>query len=104
VPGAADFVWQLDQAGRALGAARQELANARARVGQLEAEAAILAQPADRLDREREAWRAGRDAERVARRARTTPPLGRERLAIPVPPPPPPSLGQRPPRGRGISR
>jgi hypothetical protein len=86
-PGAADYLRQLVDAERVLAATRQELTNARARVGQLQVEPAILVQPADRLDREREAWHAGR-----------------ERLAIPVPPAPPPSLSQRPTPGRGISR
>jgi exodeoxyribonuclease V alpha subunit len=103
VPGAADYVRQLVDAERVLAATRQELTNARARVGQLQVEPAIVAQPADRLDREREAWHTGREAEQAARRARTTPPFGRERLATPVPPAPPLSLSQRPTPGRGIS-
>jgi exodeoxyribonuclease V alpha subunit len=82
---------------------RQELTDVRAHITRLMAEPSLLAQPRDRLDREREAWRAGREAEHAARRAGATSPTGLT-PAVRVPPPPPPSLGLRPAPGRGVSR
>ncbi len=55
--------WTPDPAGRLTdlqrnsATARQELTHTRTRIATLTAEPAVLAQPADRLDREREAWR-----------------------------------------------
>jgi hypothetical protein len=103
------IAWAPDPAGRLaelerdVAADRQELTDVRAQITRLVAEPSLLAQPRDRLDREREAWRAGREAEQAARRAGTTSPTGRT-PAVRVPPPPPPSLGLRPPPGRGIPR
>ena len=51
-----------------IAATRQELAAARARIAYLTAEPTILAQPADRLAQERDAWRIRHHAERAARR------------------------------------
>ena len=103
------IAWAPDPAGRLaelerdVAADRQELTDVRARSTRLMAEPSLLAQPPDRLDRERPAWRAGREAEQVARRAGTTSPTGRT-PAVRVLPPPPPSLGLRPPPGQGVPR
>jgi exodeoxyribonuclease V alpha subunit len=58
---------------RDLAITKDELAAARARIGRLTAEPALLAQPPDRLVQERAAWRARRDAERAERRAAAPP-------------------------------
>ncbi|CCH90569.1 Conjugative relaxase TrwC [Modestobacter italicus] len=60
--------WTPDPAGRLtdlqrdIATTRQELTDTRARIATLTAEPALLAQPADRLTREREAWRTRRTA------------------------------------------
>jgi exodeoxyribonuclease V alpha subunit len=65
----ADFEQRLADAERDITTTKDELSAAQARIGQLSAEPAILAQPADRLVQERAVWRIRRDAERAARRA-----------------------------------
>jgi hypothetical protein len=94
---------RLAELERDVAADRRELTDIRARITRLMAEPSLLAQSRDRLDREREAWRAGRQAEQAARRAGTMPPTART-PAVRVPPPPPPSLGLRPSPGRGVPR
>ncbi len=54
--------------------AEQQLVAVRARIEQLRAEAVLLGQPADRLIRERDSWRAEHSADRTSRRPTTTPP------------------------------
>jgi len=81
----------------------QELSAVQARITQLSAEPAILAQPADRLTQERDPWRALRDDEGSARRARAVQSTAPQ-PAIRVPPPPPVSLGPRPSAGPHIGR
>ena len=101
--------WAPDPAGRLaelerdVAADRQELTDVRAQIIRLIAEPSLLAQSRNRLDREREAWRAGRESEQAARRADTSSPTGRM-PAVRVPPPSPPSLGLRPPPGWGVPR
>jgi hypothetical protein len=100
---APDPTGRLAELERDVAADRQELTDVRAQITRLIAEPSLLAQSRDRLDREREAWRAGREAEQAAGRAGATSPTGRT-PAVRVPPPPPPSLGLRPPPGRGVPR
>jgi exodeoxyribonuclease V alpha subunit len=100
VPDPAGRLAELEQD---VAADRRELLDVRARISRLMAEPSLLAQPRDRLDREREAWRAARAAEQAARRAGTTSPAGRTPF-VRVPPPPPPSLGLRPPPDGGVPR
>ncbi|WP_091158917.1 MobF family relaxase [Geodermatophilus africanus] len=64
---------QADTA-REVAHAEQQLVAARARIEQLRAEAALLGQPADRLIRERDSWRAEHSADRTPRGPATTPP------------------------------
>jgi exodeoxyribonuclease V alpha subunit len=61
----------LTDVARDIAATRQELAAARTRIAHLTAEPALLGQPADRLARERDAWRIRHHAERAARRTAT---------------------------------
>ena len=71
---------------RDIAAIGQQLTDARVRITGLTAEPALLAQPADRLAREHDAWRARHDVDRRA--ARTTVPG----------PQPGPTRAVRPPR------
>ena len=71
---------------RDIAATSQQLTDARARITRLTAEPTLLAQPADRLAREHDAWRARHDVDRRA--ARTTVPR----------PQPVPTPAVRPPR------
>ncbi|HYO36908.1 MAG TPA: AAA family ATPase, partial [Geodermatophilus sp.] len=98
-----DPTGRLAELERDVAADRQELTDVRAHITRLLVEPSLTAQSRDRLDREREAWRAGREAEQAARRAGTTSPTGRT-PAVRVPPPPPPSLVLRPAPGRGVPR
>jgi exodeoxyribonuclease V alpha subunit len=79
-----DWSGQLARVEGDVTAAEHELA-ARARVAELKADPALLAQPPDRLAQERQSWRARRDAERAARRG------------APQPSSPRPTRGVRPP-------
>jgi exodeoxyribonuclease V alpha subunit len=56
----------LADARREVAHAEQQLATARTRIEQLQAEAVLLGQPADRLIRERDYWRAEHSADRTA--------------------------------------
>ncbi len=62
------MAWTSDPAGRLadlecdIAATRKELTDTRTRIATLTAEPALLAQPPDRLTREREAWRTRRPA------------------------------------------
>ncbi|CCG01024.1 MobF family relaxase [Blastococcus saxobsidens] len=57
-----DPAGRLADLGRDIATTRQELTDARTRIATLTAEPALRAQPPDRLDREREAWRTRRAA------------------------------------------
>ncbi|WP_324277259.1 AAA family ATPase [Blastococcus brunescens] len=91
------LAWTPDPAARladteqAIAAARQQLTGARARMSQLTSEPALLAQPADRLAVERDAWCAERDDKRRQRRA-SAPPPPRSSAGVARPRPEPPSL------------
>ncbi|CCG04773.1 MobF family relaxase [Blastococcus saxobsidens] len=91
------LAWTLDPAGRLahtdrnITAAHTELAAVRARIARLTAEPVLLAQPADRLARERDQWRARHDPELAATR-------------LPASPPAPPRLVVRPPRPEDVRR
>ena len=76
----------LTDVARDIAATRQKLAAARTRIAHLTAEPALLAQPADRLVRERDAWRIRHHAEHAARRT-----------ATPAASPPGTTRGMRPP-------
>ena len=86
----ADPEQRLADAERDITTTKDELSAAQARIGQLSAEPAVLAQPADRLVQERAVWRVRRDTERAARRAvapaASSPrPIGSLRPPEPVP-------------------
>ena len=81
---------RLAELDRGIAAIGQELTAARARIATLTAEPTVLAQPADRLAQERDAWRIGRDAERAARRtavSATSPPGSTRGMHPPEPVP-----------------
>jgi hypothetical protein len=67
----ADYLRQLADTERALAGTRQQLTDLRARITTLQADPALRAQPAERLQQESQAWRTHRDA---AQRAARTPP------------------------------
>ncbi|SDY90794.1 AAA domain-containing protein [Modestobacter sp. DSM 44400] len=95
--------WLADNE-REIAATRLQLTDARARIAQLTAEPALLAQPTDRLAAERDTWREWRDTDRYQRRAATPrPPAPFPGLARPRPEPPSLSThrpGIGPSRGR----
>jgi hypothetical protein len=71
-----------------IAATRQELAAARTRIAHLTAEPALLAQPTDRLARERDAWRIRHHAQRAARGTATpaaSPPRSTRSMRPPEP-------------------
>ncbi|TFV45755.1 MobF family relaxase [Blastococcus sp. TF02A-35] len=102
--------WTLDPAERLADAERDttatqaELAVIRARIASLTAEPSILAQPAERLAVERDAWCAERDdAQRQRRTSTPRPPMYSPGVARPQPEPPSlsqPRPGVGPSRGR----
>jgi hypothetical protein len=98
------IAWALDPRARLanlerdIAATGQQLTDARARITRLTAEPALLAQPADRLAREHDAWRARHDVDRRA--MRTTVP-GPQPVPTPaVRPPRPEDLRALDPRRR----
>jgi hypothetical protein len=68
---APDLAGRLTALERSVATTRHELAGARARIADLQAEPALLGQPRDRLTAARDAWRAHYDADRHQRRAAT---------------------------------
>ncbi len=69
-----DLAVLLADARRDVAHAEQQLVTERNRIEQLRAEAAFLGQPADRLTRERDSWRAEHSADRTSRRSTAIPP------------------------------
>lgn len=63
----------LADAARDVALAEEQLATARTRIGQLRAEPGLLGQPANRLIRERDNWRAEHSADRAPRGPATIP-------------------------------
>jgi exodeoxyribonuclease V alpha subunit len=102
-PGQSDYARQLADAERALAATRQQLTDVRARIATLQADPAILAQPAELLQQENDTWRARRDA--AQREARTASrPTGADRAVHRPFPEDLRYLSSQRTRGRGIGR
>ncbi len=96
------IAWAPNSAGRladlerSVTTTRHELAAARTRVADLQADPALLGQPPDLLTAARDAWRAHDDADRRQRRAGM---LGPASYPAPVPRPESERHGPRPARG-----
>ena len=103
------LAWTLDPAERLadtdrdIAAAHTELAAVRARIARLTAEPALLAQPADRLARERDPWRA-RPRPRARHHPATRLPVGATAAGRPTAAPMVRRFALRPDAGRGMSR